>query len=371
MPAIGVGAPALLLFARLLQGLSLGGEYGASATYLSEMATRERRGFYSSFQYVTLIGGQLIALVVLLVLQNFVLTAEQLRAFGWRIPFVIGAVLALFALIMRRDLARDRRFRGRARRRARTDRARRACSQHPREALIVIGLTMGGTLAFYVYTTYMQKFLKLSVGLSDDQTTWVSAGSLVFAMMLQPLYGAISDRIGRRPLLLGFGVLGHARHRAAAHRHPARGGPVASFGADRHRLADRLRLHLDQRRGEGRAVPRRGPRHRRRPALCHRGFAVRRLGRICRAVVQERGRRERLLLVRHRRHLLLAAVYFLMRDTQRTSRIDAEGERGHEACGAAAARNENYNDFSAISRPSLRRRRASSAGTRVTDRHTP
>ncbi|HUO54625.1 MAG TPA: MFS transporter, partial [Rhodoblastus sp.] len=79
---------------------------------------------------------------------------------------------------------------------------------HRREVMIVIGLTMGGTLAFYVYTIYMQKFLKLTVGLTAAQSTWVSAASLVFALMLQPLYGALSDRIGRRPVLLAFGIMG-------------------------------------------------------------------------------------------------------------------------------------------------------------------
>ena len=72
----------------------------------------------------------------------------------------------------------------------------------------MIGLTMGGTLAFYVYTIYMQKFLKLTVGLTDAQSTWVSAASLIFALCLQPLYGALSDRIGRRPVLLAFGIMG-------------------------------------------------------------------------------------------------------------------------------------------------------------------
>jgi MHS family alpha-ketoglutarate permease-like MFS transporter len=202
---IGNVAPALLLFARLLQGLSLGGEYGSSATYLSEMATPERRGFYSSFQYVTLIGGQLVALMVLLVLQNLFLTAEQLQNWGWRIPFAIGALLALVALVMRRDLHETEAFEC-APRASRN--SLRALIEHPRETAIVMGLTMGGTLAFYVYTTYMQKFLKLSVGLSNAQTTWISAGSLIFAMCLQPIYGALSDRIGRRPLLLAFGLLG-------------------------------------------------------------------------------------------------------------------------------------------------------------------
>jgi MHS family alpha-ketoglutarate permease-like MFS transporter len=204
---IGVGAPILLLVARLLQGLSLGGEYGSSATYLSEMATSARRGFYSSFLYVTLIGGQLTALAVLLVLQNVLLTPEQLRAWGWRIPFFIGAGLALFALIMRRDLQETEAFEA-AHSKNKHGGGLQVLVKYPREVLTVIGLTMGGTLAFYVYTIYMQKFLKLSVGLSDVQTTWVSAGSLVFAMLLQPIYGALSDVIGRRPLLLTFGVLG-------------------------------------------------------------------------------------------------------------------------------------------------------------------
>ena len=202
----GPAAPALLLLARLLQGLSLGGEYGASATYLSEMATKERRGFYASFQYVTLIGGQLTALAVLLILQNFVLSAEQLRAFGWRIPFVIGAMLALFALVMRRDLEETGAYRKAAR--SKHEIGLRGLMLYPREALTVVGLTAGGTLAFYVYTTYMQKFLKLSVGLTDAQTTAVSAAVLLFAMALQPIYGALSDRIGRRPMLIAFGVLG-------------------------------------------------------------------------------------------------------------------------------------------------------------------
>jgi MHS family alpha-ketoglutarate permease-like MFS transporter len=88
----------------MIQGLSLGGEYGTSATYLTEVADQKHRGFYSSFQYVTLIGGQLCAILVLLLLQQVFLTPEELRAWGWRIPFVIGALLAIIALIMRRNL---------------------------------------------------------------------------------------------------------------------------------------------------------------------------------------------------------------------------------------------------------------------------
>jgi MHS family alpha-ketoglutarate permease-like MFS transporter len=205
--AVGALAPALLLLARLLQGLSLGGEYGSSATYLSEMATSRHRGFYSSFQYVTLIGGQLVALLVLLVLQNVFLSPAELKQWGWRVPFFIGALLAVIALLMRRDLPETGSFE-KARRRRDAMGGLKLLAQYPKEVMVVVGLTMGGTLAFYVYTTYMQKFLKLSVGLTDAQTTAVSAASLLFAMCLQPLYGALSDRIGRRPLLVGFAVLG-------------------------------------------------------------------------------------------------------------------------------------------------------------------
>jgi MHS family alpha-ketoglutarate permease-like MFS transporter len=208
--AIGVAAPVLLLLARLFQGLSLGGEYGSSATYLSEMASSKHRGFYASFQYVTLIGGQLIALMVLLVLQNFFLSAAELKEWGWRIPFFIGAALALTVLIMRRELPETKSFEIARQHAALTGITSifKQLAQYPKEVMVVIGLTMGGTLAFYVYTTYMQKFLKLSVGLTDGQTTAVTAGSLIFAMVLQPLYGALSDRIGRRPLLLSFAILG-------------------------------------------------------------------------------------------------------------------------------------------------------------------
>jgi len=205
--AIGVAAPALLGLARLIQGLSLGGEYGTSATYLTEVADEKHRGFYSSFQYVTLIGGQLCAILVLLLLQQLFLTPAQLRAWGWRIPFVVGALLAVTALVMRRNLHETDDFvasKGVARRES----SLAALRRYPREVLVVVGLTMGGTTAFYTYTTYMQKFLKLSVGLNDNQTTAVTAGSLIFALVLQPLYGALSDRIGRKPLLIWFGVSG-------------------------------------------------------------------------------------------------------------------------------------------------------------------
>ncbi len=205
--SIGIAAPALLGLARTIQGLSLGGEYGTSATYLAEVADEKHRGFYSSFQYVTLIGGQLCAILVLLLLQQVFLTSAQLKAWGWRIPFVIGALLAIIALVMRRNLHETADFVA-SRAVARKESSVKALLKYPREVMVVVGLTMGGTTAFYTYTTYMQKFLKLSVGLNDSQTTIVTASSLIFALCLQPLYGALSDKIGRKPLLIWFGVMG-------------------------------------------------------------------------------------------------------------------------------------------------------------------
>jgi MHS family alpha-ketoglutarate permease-like MFS transporter len=205
--SIGIASPIVLAVARMIQGLSLGGEYGTSATYLAEVADEKHRGFYSSFQYVTLIGGQLCAIVVLLLLQQVFLTPAQLRAWGWRIPFVIGAMLAIVALLMRRNLHETDEFVA-AKTVAREESSVRALLKYPREVMVVVGLTMGGTTAFYTYTTYMQKYLKLSVGLNDTQTTLVTAASLIVALFLQPIYGAISDRLGRKPLLIWFGVMG-------------------------------------------------------------------------------------------------------------------------------------------------------------------
>ncbi|MFC5579078.1 MFS transporter [Lysobacter niabensis] len=208
---IGVAAPVLLVTARLLQGLSVGGEYGTSATYLSEMATREHRGFWSSFQYVTLVMGHLLALLVLIALQRVFLNDVQLRDWGWRIPFAIGALAAVSALWLRRNMQETETF-VRSEQDAATRQQRqgtlRALMQHPRAVLTVVGLTMGGTLAFYTYTTYMHKFLVNSAGLDSRTASLLNASTLFVYMLMQPLVGALSDRIGRRPVLIAFGVLG-------------------------------------------------------------------------------------------------------------------------------------------------------------------
>jgi len=204
---IGIAAPALLLFARMLQGLSVGGEYGSSATYLSEMATKDHRGFWSSFQYVTLISGQLLALLLLILLQN-TLSETALGAWGWRIPFFVGAALAVIVFWLRRRLDETQAFVASDTREAPKSSALLLIMKHPKEALLVLGLTAGGTLAFYAYTTYLQKFLVNTTGFSKSTATEISAAALFIFMCLQPAVGALSDRIGRKPVMIAFGVLG-------------------------------------------------------------------------------------------------------------------------------------------------------------------
>lgn len=202
---IGLAAPALLLVARMAQGLSLGGEYGASATFLSESASRERRGFWSSFIYVSVILGQLLAVGSLVVLHRAVGEAA-LSEWAFRVPFVLGAGAALVALWLRTSLEETASFKAAG---AKENRGTLSeLRQHPREFFTVVGLTLGGTVAFYTCTTYMQKFLVNTVGFAKDTANLLATCSLLWFMLLQPAFGALSDRIGRRRVLLSFGVLG-------------------------------------------------------------------------------------------------------------------------------------------------------------------
>jgi MHS family alpha-ketoglutarate permease-like MFS transporter len=194
----------LLVVARLMQGLSVGGEYGASATYLSEMAGRHHRGFWSSFQYVTLISGQLVALCVLLLLKA-TMSDAALSDWGWRIPFLVGGVLAVAVFWIRRRIAETESF---VRKEAGTSSFGALFREHPREAVTVMLLTAGGTLAFYAYSIYLQKFLVNTSGFDVETATRINASALFVFMLIQPLAGALSDRVGRRPLMVGFGVLG-------------------------------------------------------------------------------------------------------------------------------------------------------------------
>ncbi|HGG0584596.1 MULTISPECIES: MFS transporter [Bacillus] len=205
--SIGIMAPIILVLARLLQGLSLGGEYGTSATYLSEMASSGRRGFYSSFQYVTLVAGQMVALGVQIVLQQL-LSEPDMKAWGWRIPFIIGAMGAVAVLWLRRTMDESEQFSNIKSQKRESAGTIRALMKHPKAVLTVVGLTLGGTVAFYTYTTYLQKFMVNTVGLPKEVVSWINFVALLIFVVLQPIAGLLSDKIGRRPLLMAFGILG-------------------------------------------------------------------------------------------------------------------------------------------------------------------
>ncbi|GGM03556.1 MFS transporter [Pseudomonas asuensis] len=203
--SIGFWAPLLLLMARLFQGLSVGGEYGTTATYMSEVALKGKRGFYASFQYVTLIGGQLLAVLVVVILQQL-LTEQELRAWGWRIPFVVGALAAVISLFLRRSLEETTTKESRASKEAGSVAA--LFKHHKAAFFTVLGYTAGGSLIFYTFTTYMQKYLVNTVGMHAKTASALMTGALFLFMIMQPIFGALSDRIGRRASMLWFGGLG-------------------------------------------------------------------------------------------------------------------------------------------------------------------
>ncbi|MGF6780025.1 MFS family transporter [Paraburkholderia sp. GAS334] len=223
---IGALAPALLLVARLFQGLSVGGEYGTSATYMSEVALKGRRGFFASFQYVTLIGGQLCALLVLVILQQ-TLSTEELKAWGWRIPFVVGAFAALVALYLRKSLDETATAENRHRKEAGT---LRGLWVHKGAFATVLGFTAGGSLIFYTFTTYMQKYLVNTAGMHAKTASNVMTAALFVYMVIQPLFGALSDRIGRRTSMMLFGLFATIGTVPLLHTLKDITNPYAAFG---------------------------------------------------------------------------------------------------------------------------------------------
>ena len=212
---IGIFAPILLVVARLIQGLSVGGEFGSSATYLSEVATPGRRGFFSSFQYVSIIIGQLSALLVMILLQR-VLSPEQMGEWGWRIPFIIGAVAGLLVMVLRRSMDESEHYKlEKARSDAETATSGkkpvgslRALLKYPKQLFAVFALAIGGTVSFYVYTTYMQKYMVNTSGIAKEDASVISFVALFIFMFLQPLAGGLSDRYGRRKVMLFFSIGG-------------------------------------------------------------------------------------------------------------------------------------------------------------------
>lgn len=197
---VGNLAPALLLLARMLQGLSVGAEYGTGATYLSEVSNAGRRGLLGSFQYVTLVGGQLLAMLTLVVLQQFLTTAE-LAAWGWRIPFAVGALGGFVVLLLRRTMTETATAASMARKEAGSVRA--LWRDHKRALILIVLFTSGGSLYFYTFTNYMQKLLVLT-GLAPDMVSLVMTAALLGFVVLQPLMGMLCDRIGLKAHMLIF-----------------------------------------------------------------------------------------------------------------------------------------------------------------------
>ncbi|WP_406506472.1 MFS transporter [Streptomyces sp. NBC_00212] len=201
----GYGGVAVLLVARLLQGLSVGGEYAASATYLTEASDPKKRGFASSFQYVSMTAGQLLGLGLQIVMQRN-LSDAALHSWGWRVPFIVGALGAAVVFYLRRSMLETEVYEDSGAAHDADRGTLKALWAHKREALLVMALTMGGTVAYYTYTTYLTKFLSKSAGMDKSTASLVSFCALFVFMCVQPLAGALSDRIGRRPLLITFAV---------------------------------------------------------------------------------------------------------------------------------------------------------------------
>jgi MHS family alpha-ketoglutarate permease-like MFS transporter len=208
---IGVAAPIILVLARLVQGFATGGEYGTSATYMSEAATRERRGFFSSFQYVTLVGGHVLAQFTLLVL-DALLSDEQLREFGWRIGFAVGGVAAVVVFWLRRTMDESLSEEVIEATKAGEDRGagsmRELFTRYWKPLLLCFLITLGGTVAFYTYSVNAPAIVKTAYKGEGMTGTWINLIGLIFLMLLQPVGGIISDKVGRKPLLVFFGVGG-------------------------------------------------------------------------------------------------------------------------------------------------------------------
>ncbi|HLU75309.1 MAG TPA: MFS transporter [Nonomuraea sp.] len=202
----GVLGPVVLTLARLVQGLSVGGEFAAATTFLVESAPPGRRGLFSSFQYVSTTIGQLLASGLAALLAT-ILIEPDMNSWGWRIPFVIGALISLVGLWIRRGaeetstLAEDIR-QGKAERPGMFDFLR----HYPGKSALIVGITIAGTVAYYTWTTFLPTYAQQNVDFDKADSLTVSTIALVFFMILQPLLGMLSDKVGRKPMLLAFGL---------------------------------------------------------------------------------------------------------------------------------------------------------------------
>lgn len=199
---IGVAAPIILVVARLLQGLSAGSEYSAAATFLTESAPAGRRGFYASFLFVASSLGKLVALGIVTVLVAL-LGEPAMRDYGWRIPFLIGALGAVAAWWIRRgtDETLEKADETKAVKVGVFD----AVRAHPKASLQVFGIAAGIGVGQYFWATYFPTYATINGGYSTATATAVSLVGLTAYVFLSPIIGMISDRVGRKPVLYVFG----------------------------------------------------------------------------------------------------------------------------------------------------------------------
>lgn len=199
---IGVGASLLLVLARVVQGLATGGELPSAQTYLAETAPAHRRGLWSSVIYIASVGGNTVGVLLGLVL-TLTLDRADMAAFGWRIPFLLGGVLGIVALWIRNSLHESETFT----REARTAPAERPrvwpeIVRHRRQVAQVVGLSVGFTVVYYVWVIGAPAYAISTLKLEPSSALLAGALASLLLIAVQPVWGALSDRIGRRPVLL-------------------------------------------------------------------------------------------------------------------------------------------------------------------------
>jgi len=198
---IGVAAPLIIVIARLLQGFSAGGEFASATSFLIETAPAGRRGFYGSWQMV----GQGLAVLIGALLGTFLtraLTPDQLDGWGWRVPFLFGLIIGPLGLYIRRHLEETTAFIQAAQKQHARPALGAAVVAHTKETLVTIGIVIAGTISFYVILLYMPTFARIQLHLRLDQAFFAQAVSLACMIVLIPIFGALSDVVGRKPITI-------------------------------------------------------------------------------------------------------------------------------------------------------------------------
>jgi MHS family alpha-ketoglutarate permease-like MFS transporter len=202
--SIGIGAPIVLVIARLAQGFSAGGEFGSSSAFLVETAPAAKRAFIGSWQQVSVGAGGLIAAAIAATITT-VFDEHQQATFGWRIAFGVCGLLGIAGLWMRTRIGETEQFEQTAREgRVRTNPLRVMLREHPRAALRVVGITISGTLIYYVWIVYLAQYAHLTTGLPLNTALWANTIAQAVFIVALPFGGMLSDRFGRKPTMLVF-----------------------------------------------------------------------------------------------------------------------------------------------------------------------